>query len=157
MTSSRYHMGKAMSSLSETLQWRKNQNINTILDEDFSGLEESGKAQFFGRSRGGHPVLVLVNGRHVTPRTAPAREKEVRYAVYLLEKARAEGQTRRGVRSHHCNQCSIRYDHLQSTGTNITKTLPGSSCKDDYIPKQHVILDDLENSKISTRSCNGSK
>ena len=53
--------------------------------------EDTGKAQFCGRTRDDIPILVLNNSRHSTPKDAKSKEREVRFFIYLLEKARKEG------------------------------------------------------------------
>jgi hypothetical protein len=92
LQSQTYHLGKSLSVLAETLTWRKNFGVEGILEEDFGDLERCGKYQWFGRTRDGFPILVVVNGRHVNvPRDHVGRDRELRYFVYLLEKARREG------------------------------------------------------------------
>ncbi|KAJ3103833.1 Ribosomal RNA-processing protein 7 A [Phlyctochytrium planicorne] len=86
------HMGKAMSALAETLAWRKSFGVDkTLMEEDFKDLDGTGKAQFFGRARDGTPILVINLSRHTTPKDAPARDREIRYIVYVLERARQDG------------------------------------------------------------------
>ncbi|KAJ3215636.1 hypothetical protein HDU67_000170 [Dinochytrium kinnereticum] len=87
------HIGKAMSALSETLAWRKTFGTDTTLldGEDFSDLDATGKAQFFGRARDGTPILVVNLSRHSTPKDVAAREREIRYMIYVIEKARRDG------------------------------------------------------------------
>ncbi|KAI8849754.1 hypothetical protein BC829DRAFT_391095 [Chytridium lagenaria] len=79
------HIGKAMSALAETLTWRKTFGTDTTLldSEDFSDLEATGKAQFFGKARDGTPILVINLSRHLTPKDAAAKEREIRDGILV--------------------------------------------------------------------------
>ncbi|KAJ3109002.1 hypothetical protein HDU96_007360 [Phlyctochytrium bullatum] len=90
------HVGKAMSSLAETLSWRKSYGLDTDpafgdSSTEFDDLEASGKAQFFGKAKDGTPVCIINLSRHKAPKDNAAREKEIRYIFYVMEKARREG------------------------------------------------------------------
>ncbi|KAI8619358.1 CRAL-TRIO domain-containing protein [Chytriomyces sp. MP71] len=91
LKANKHHTGKALGALSDTLSWRESFKVPGILDEDFKDLDDSGVAQFMGRTRNGVPILVIINSRHVSPKDAVSREKAVRYGIYLIERARSEG------------------------------------------------------------------
>ncbi|KAI9338496.1 CRAL-TRIO domain-containing protein [Obelidium mucronatum] len=91
LRSNNHHTGKALGAVSDHLSWREAFKANSILDEDFNDLDQTGAAQFVGHTRTGVPILVLNNSRHKTPKDSISRDRLVRYSVYLIERARSEG------------------------------------------------------------------
>ncbi|ORY36138.1 CRAL/TRIO domain-containing protein [Rhizoclosmatium globosum] len=87
----KHHAGKALGAVSEHLAWRESFKTHDILHEDFNDQDQTGAAQFVGRTRTGVPILILNNSRHKTPKDAAGRDRVVRYAVHLVERARSEG------------------------------------------------------------------
>ncbi|KAI8929277.1 CRAL-TRIO domain-containing protein [Entophlyctis helioformis] len=88
------HRGKAMAALSESLAWRKNFNIAKLFAnaDEFKDLEASGKLQFFGRAVDKSAILVWTGSRHVPPKTEQDTDRDIRFVVYMLERARRQGQ-----------------------------------------------------------------
>ncbi|KAJ3228564.1 hypothetical protein HDU81_006106 [Chytriomyces hyalinus] len=86
-----HHVGKALGALSDSLTWRSAYKVHEILDEDFQDLDDTGMAQFIGKTRVGVPILVLNNSRHKSPKDAAGRERMVRYGIFLIERAKSEG------------------------------------------------------------------
>ncbi|KAI8829422.1 CRAL-TRIO domain-containing protein [Chytriomyces cf. hyalinus JEL632] len=86
-----HHVGKALGALSDSLTWRNTYKVHGILEEDFQDLDDTGMAQFIGKTRIGVPILVLNNSRHKSPKDAAGRERMVRYGIYLIERAKSEG------------------------------------------------------------------
>ncbi|KAI8906438.1 hypothetical protein EDD86DRAFT_173752, partial [Gorgonomyces haynaldii] len=82
------HRGKALEALAETLNWRRDQKIDQIALLDFSDLQQSGKLQFCGRALDGSAVLVWTGSRHVQPKTQPDWDRELKFLIHTLEKAR---------------------------------------------------------------------
>ncbi|KAJ3073571.1 hypothetical protein HDU98_001238 [Podochytrium sp. JEL0797] len=91
LKSQKHHAGKALGALSDHLGWRESFKVHTILSEDFSELDQTGAAQFVGHTRTGVPILILNNSRHRTPKDAASRDRMIRYAIHLIERARSEG------------------------------------------------------------------
>jgi hypothetical protein len=85
------HRGKALEALAETLQWRREQHVDKVLDEDFSSHINSGKLQYFGRAIDHSSILIWTGCRNEPPKTAAEYEKDVRFVIYMMEKGRKEG------------------------------------------------------------------
>jgi hypothetical protein len=67
------------------LQWRKEYGTDTIMDEDFSDLEEGGVMYWHGTDAEGRPNLVWRAGLHNPSDVTP--ERRSRFLVYLFETA----------------------------------------------------------------------
>ncbi|KAI9348431.1 hypothetical protein DFJ73DRAFT_432685 [Zopfochytrium polystomum] len=141
-------MGRAATALAETLAWRKANGIDYILEEDFSAAEGTGKAQFFGRTREGHPILVLANRRHVCPREPVEREREVRYAAYLMEKARSEGVLTDKLvvvlDRYDSTNAQIDTSTFKAVASMLQKHYPRPAGAYDHLSDEHALLDGLE-------------
>ncbi|KAJ3315455.1 hypothetical protein HDV04_002997 [Boothiomyces sp. JEL0838] len=85
------HKGKALAALSETLQWRRDFNVDSILTEDFMVMEKSGRLQYFGNALDGSCIIVWNGSKYVGPKTDIEREKEMRFIVYFIESGRKSG------------------------------------------------------------------
>ncbi|KAJ3276538.1 hypothetical protein HDV01_004071 [Terramyces sp. JEL0728] len=88
------HRGKGLAALSETLQWRKDFNVNSILSEEFISMEKTGRLQYFGNALDGSCIIVWNGSKYVGPKTESEREKEMRFIVYFIELGRKRGYIR---------------------------------------------------------------
>ncbi|KAL2919173.1 hypothetical protein HK105_201448 [Polyrhizophydium stewartii] len=71
--------------------WRQNLRVPTLLAESFSDLDSTGKLQFWGTALDRSPVLVWTGSRHAPTRTDADMDREMRYILYTLERARHSG------------------------------------------------------------------
>lgn len=78
------HRGKALESISNTLVWRQQIQIDDILKQDCTEANSSGRVQFFGKARDGSTILVFQGSRHVPL----SIETETRFILYTLESAK---------------------------------------------------------------------
>lgn len=85
------HNGRSLEAIAKTLTWRRESLIDEILDEDFLQLESSGKLQVFGAALDGSIVFIWQGSRHTAPKSPIDNEKELRYIIYMLEKAVRSG------------------------------------------------------------------
>jgi hypothetical protein len=61
------------------------------MESDFSDLERHGKFFFAGEAKDGSAICWFIGPRHVSPETPEEKEKETRFIVYMIEKARKAG------------------------------------------------------------------
>lgn len=73
----------------EALEWRIKYNYSNLLNEDYTSHEKEKKLTFLCESKYGFPVLVWRSRRHNAKKHNSANS--VRYIVYKVEKAIAEG------------------------------------------------------------------
>ncbi len=65
--------------------------MENLFKTDFSDLEQLGKIFFAGKALDGSAVCWWIGSKHEPPKDNAAKEREVRYIVYILERARREG------------------------------------------------------------------
>ncbi|KAJ1566848.1 hypothetical protein HK405_008173 [Cladochytrium tenue] len=82
----------ALKQLGATLDWRASYDFNSVVDEDFSDLEASGKLQLRGKDKAGNAILVWRHSRHFPE--SSTLERDIRFIVHTLEQARRAGADR---------------------------------------------------------------
>lgn len=83
-----YKAGEAFEMLRSTLQWRKQNNIDSILDEDFAN-DFSSAAYMSGKDNEGHPVCYNIFGaldnNEMFNKTLSSEEKQERFLRWRKE------------------------------------------------------------------------